>query len=97
MSEFAMSQLFDVYYFQCPNSKIKYAIYNEKKQQGHIVLEEGIEIIYFDKYQGSESGVIRFAFAREDEEYYFIQYDEAKKHWEMPTEQFNEYVESITL
>lgn len=97
MSQFAMEQLFDVYYHLCPNSKISYALYNEEKKQGHIVLDESIEIIYFERYQDAENGVIRFAFSREGEEFFFVFYDEAKKYWEMPIEQFNEYVESITL
>lgn len=99
MSQLAMEQLFDVYYHQCPNSKISYALYNEVNRQGHIVLAEGIQIIYFEKYQDSEDGVIRFAFSRGEhgDEVFFVFYEDAKKHFEMPIESFEAYIESITL
>ena len=91
-----MAHLFEVYYEQCPESKIAYAIYDPTKTQGHIVLqEEWIEIIHFTNYQGAYA--IKFVVVREDVEYFFDNYVDAVKYSSMPIDEFNEYVLSITL
>lgn len=91
-----MEELFRTYYDQCPNVKIKYAIYNSEKKQGHIVLSENwIEIIYFEDYQGFNA--IKFSISRNADEFFFDSYDEAKRHYAMPMNKFNDYVLSITL
>ena len=90
-----MEELFVVYYEQCPRERIKYAIYDPTKTQGHIVLGNWMEIIHFADYQGGYA--IRFTIIREDIEYFFDTYVDAVKYSKMPIEEFNEYVLSITL
>lgn len=91
-----MEELFVVYYNQCPKARIKYALYDPTKTQGHIVLlDEWMEIIHFTNYQGGYA--IKFTIVRDDEEYFFDSYSDAVKHLDMPESDFNEYVLSITL
>ena len=91
-----MEELFVVYYEQCPNARIKYAVYDPTKTQGHIVLlDEWMEIIHFTNYQGAYA--IKFTIMREDVCYFFDTYVDAVKYSSMPIEEFNEYVLSITL
>ena len=90
-----MEELFVVYYKQCPKERIKYSIYDPTKTQGHIVLDNWIEIIHFTNYQGGYA--IKFAIQRDNEEYFFNSYLDAKKYSSMPLYEFNEYVLSITL
>ena len=71
-----MEELFVVYYKQCPKERIKYAIYDPTKTQGHIVLDNWIEIIHFTNYQGGYA--IKFAIQRDNEEYFFNSYLDAK-------------------
>ena len=94
-SQFVMTKLFEVYHNQCSDSEIRYALYDDSKSQGHIVLKDSIEIIHFPDYQGGES--IKFAFARGDEEYFFDTYSESKRHFDMDEESFEMYVQSITI
>lgn len=91
-----MEELFVVYYEQCPTARIKYAVYDPTKTQGHIVLlDEWMEIIHFTNYQGAYA--IKFTIIREDECYFFDKYVDAVKYSSMSIEEFNEYVLSITL
>jgi hypothetical protein len=90
-----MSELFVVYWQQCSHKGVKYETYDETKTQGHIVLDDGIEIINFTNYQGEYA--IKFAFSRDTEEYFFNTYPEAVRYSSMPIDEFNEYVLSITL
>lgn len=91
-----IEELFIVYYEQCPNAKIKYAIYDDSKSQGHIVLlDDWIEIIHFTNYQGGYA--IKFTIVRDDEEYFFDTYLDAIKYLSISDDEFNEYVLSITI
>ncbi len=91
-----MQELFVVFYEQCPRERIKYAIYDPTKTQGHIVLGNyWMEIIHFTNYQGAYA--IKFVVVREDIEYFFDSYVDAVKYSKMPIDEFNEYVLSITL
>lgn len=49
MEQIVMEKLFQIYYEQCPQHKIKYALFDHNKEQGHIVLDGHIEIIFFRK------------------------------------------------
>lgn len=95
--ENVMVKLFEAHRNQCPESKIRYALYDETKSQGHIVLEEGIEIIHFLNYRGGDA--IKFAFARgeQGDEYFFDTYKDAIKYGDMDEDSFEEYVQSITI
>lgn len=97
MPQNTMELLFKKYYQECPNSKIRYAIFDDTKTQGHIVLSEGIEIIHLKLSQNRDK--ILFVFSRGDwgEEYFFNTYQEAKKHFDMNADEFEEYSLSITL
>lgn len=90
-----MEELFATYYDHCPLETISYAIYDETKNQGHIVLENHIEIIYFTNYQGGYA--IKFGVSRDGEEAFFDTYREAIKHWDMPLEEYKDYLLTITL
>ena len=90
-----MEELFVVYYEQCPTARIKYAIYDPTKTQGHIVLDNWIEIIHFTNYQGGYA--IKFAIQRDNEEYFFDTYADAVKYSSMPLYEFFNYVLSITV
>tara|TARA_R110000868_G_C10600830_1_gene740485 strand:+ start:105 stop:401 length:297 start_codon:yes stop_codon:yes gene_type:complete len=90
-----MDQLYKVYNDQCPNEKIRQSLYDPVKTQGHIILENSIEIIHFTDYKGQY--FIKFVFTSDCEEYFFDNYLDAIKHFNMPTEEFNEYIFSITL
>ena len=90
-----MDQLYKVYNDQCPNEKIREWLYDPAKTQGHIILENNIEIIHFTDYQGQY--FIKFVFTSDGEEYFFDNYLDAIKYFNMPIEEFNEYVLSITL
>lgn len=72
--ETMLRELFDIYYEQCPNSRINYALYDDKKDQAHIVLDEQIEIISFNNYQGKYA--IKFAIAIECDVYFFDTYNQ---------------------
>jgi len=71
MNHSVMTKLFEVYYEQCPKAKIRYALYDDSRSQGHIVLDEGIEICHL------KDGSITFAFARDNQEYLYDTYDAA--------------------
>jgi hypothetical protein len=95
-SQEIMQDLFVVYYDQCPTARIQYAIYDPTKTQGHIVLlKHWIEIVHFSNYQGGYA--IKFLITRNSEEYFFDTYADAIKHHDMPEDDFDEYVLSITL
>lgn len=72
--QIVMEKLFKVYYEQCPNQKINYALFDHKKEQGHIVLSNTIEIIFFRK-----SHYIKFAYAAGEfgDEFFFDTYEDA--------------------
>ena len=84
-----MEELFIFYYEQCPKAKIKYAIYDQRKSAGHIVLEEQIEIIHFTNYQGGFA--IKFAISRSDDEFFFDNYRDAVKYSRMAKDKFDNY------
>jgi DUF971 family protein len=90
-----MEELFNTYYEQCPSERISYAIYDETKSQGHIVLAQHLEIIHFTNYQGQYA--IKFAFSRGADEVFFDTYLEAIKHADMNDEEFEIYLQSTTL
>lgn len=92
-----MEELFATYYNHCPLETISYAIYDETKSQGHIVLDNGVEIIHFTNYQGGYA--IKFVFSRGDvgNEFFFDTYLDTVKHFEMPHEEFENYISSIIL
>jgi hypothetical protein len=91
-----MEELFVVYYEQCSKAKIKYSIFDSSKNQGHIVLlDEWMEVIHFANYQGKYA--IKFAIVRDEQEYFFDSYKDARKHSSMNEKQFNNYILSITI
>ena len=91
-----MEELFVVFYEQCPRERIKYAIYDPTKTQGHIVLgDKWMEIIHFTNYQGAYA--IKFAIVRDEQEYFFDSYLDAVKYSNMTIEEFSKYSLSITL
>jgi hypothetical protein len=89
------SELFKVYRKECPDSIINYCIHDESKKQSHIVLDECIEIIYFEDYQGAEA--IMFVMSRKDHESFFKTYAEALHNWSISDEEWDTYIDSITL
>jgi hypothetical protein len=76
--ETMLRDLFDTYYQQCPNHRILYALYDEKKDQAHIVLDDRIEIIAFNNYQGTYA--IKFALSIDCEEHFFNNYKDASTY-----------------
>ena len=90
-----MDELYKFYNDQCPNENIRHSFYDPTKTQGHIILENHIEIIHFTDYKGQY--FIKFVFTSDGEEYFFNNYLDAIKYSNMPIEEFNEYVLSITL
>jgi hypothetical protein len=74
MEQIIMETLFEVYYKQCPHEKIKYALFDHKKEQGHIVLDSQMEIIFFRKGQYTKFVCDRGEFG---DEFFFDTYDRA--------------------
>lgn len=72
--QYVMEKLFKTYYEQCPNEKIKYALFDNIKEQGHIVLHNAMEIVFFRK-----SHYLKFVFAKGEfgEEFFFDTYQQA--------------------
>lgn len=74
MEQITMELLFEIFYKQCPHEKIKYALFDHRKEQGHIVLHNTIEIIFFRK-----GHYAKFAYAKGEfgDEFFFDTYDNA--------------------
>jgi hypothetical protein len=90
-----MDELYTFKNEQCPNENIRHSIYERNRDRAYIILENHIEIIHFTDYQGQY--FIKFVFTSDGEEYFFDNYLDAIKYFNMPIEEFNEYVLSITL
>jgi quinol monooxygenase YgiN len=74
--------LFNVYYEQCPTSRIKKVAHNESLKCANIVLDECIEIVYTSDYKTS------FAVAINDNVYFFDTYKAAVFFSTMPVIEF---------
>ena len=90
-----MEELYKFYNEQCPHEKINHGGYSEEKTEGFIILESGTEIVHFSNYQGGYA--IKFLFVRGTDEVFFDTYLDAFKHDDMNEEEFEFYLQSITL
>lgn len=91
-----MTQLFDIYYQQCPSERIFYTAQNER--QSWIVMN-GIELSYM-MYQDSFQPIFmctRYCEKFGDDVYYFKTFKECQKVFLMDEHELTEYVESITI
>ncbi len=90
-----MEELYKFYFEQCTHEQIRQTGYSEEKTQGFIILESGTEIVHFSNYQGGYA--IKFLFVRGNDEVFFDTYSEAVKYADMNEEEFEFYLQSITL
>ncbi len=92
-------ELFEVYYRECPQERIYKTACDSKKGNAYIILDNHIEIIHFDKYQGEQK--IMFACVRTvdggEEEFFFDSYSKCLEVWNMEEEFLKEYYNSLLL
>ena len=89
-----MELLFNVYYNECPSERIRYTdsvVRQDGYYQSWIVMKD-IELSFM-LYQGRYQAV--FMFNRDNETYYFNNYQRCREVFDMDDDEFSKYIDTI--
>jgi len=102
MSQIEMIKIFEAYYEQCPNERIRYTISSAPREDGFIqswIVMDEIEMSYM-MYQGEPQIIFmcnRYCDKYGDETYFFKTYEDCKRVYNMDEFEITKYADSIQI